>query len=146
LSCHTNSRGENLIVDFSVVIPADPHRVPEVVDDVTRILAANGWPEQRIMEIELALQEALTNAIRHGSQNDPTRQVQCVLQCRDTSCVMLTVRDSGQGFEAASVANPLAPENVLKPGGRGIFLINNLMDEVAYRDGGREVLMIKKRD
>ena len=45
MSCHTNSRGENLIVDFSVVIPADPHRVPEVVDDVTRILAANGWPE-----------------------------------------------------------------------------------------------------
>ena len=133
-------------MDFSVVIPADPQLVPAVVDDVTRILAANGWPEQRIMEIELALQEALTNAIRHGSQNDPTRQVQCVLKCHDTSCVMLTVRDSGQGFEAAAVANPLAPENVLKPGGRGIFLINNLMDEVAYRDGGREVHMIKKRD
>jgi serine/threonine-protein kinase RsbW len=133
-------------LDFTVVIPADPHHVPAIVDDVTRILTANGWPEQRIMEVELALQEALTNAIRHGSQNDPTRQVQCVLKCHDTSCVMLTVRDSGQGFEAARVANPLAPENVLKPGGRGIFLINNLMDEVAYGDGGREVRMMKRRD
>jgi serine/threonine-protein kinase RsbW len=133
-------------VNFSVVIPADPCRVPGVVEDVTRILAANGWPEQRIMEIELALQEALTNAIRHGSQSDPTRQVHCVLTRHDGTGVMLTVRDSGQGFESATVANPLAPENVLKPGGRGIFLINNLMDEVAYRDGGREVQMIKRRD
>jgi serine/threonine-protein kinase RsbW len=59
--------------------------------------------------------------------------------------VLIVVRDPGSGFECSDVANPLAPENVLKSSGRGIFLINQLMDEVDFRDGGREVQMRKRR-
>jgi serine/threonine-protein kinase RsbW len=71
--------------------------------------------------------------------------VQCVVTCDDDGDVLIVVRDPGSGFEASTVANPLAPENVLKPGGRGIFLINQLMDEVDFRDGGRELQMRKRR-
>lgn len=130
---------------FNMVIPADPKSIPLVTDGVMRLLEDKGWPEPRIMEVELALQEALANAIRHGCCNDPSRQVQCMVTCDAEGEVMFVVRDPGMGFETAAVANPLAPENVLKPSGRGIFLINNLMDEVTFADGGREVQMKKKR-
>ena len=59
---------------------------------------------------------------------------------------MIVVRDPGSGFDDRQVPHPLTPENILKPSGRGIFLINELMDEVAYADGGRELQMRKRRD
>jgi anti-sigma regulatory factor (Ser/Thr protein kinase) len=131
---------------FNMVIAADPRAIPPVVDGVTQMLQGRHWDDQKVMEVELALQEALTNAIRHGCGNDPSRFLQCCVAVQEPNEVTIVVRDPGSGFDAATVADPLAPENVLKPGGRGIFLINQLMDEVAYKDGGREVQMRKRRD
>ena len=131
---------------FNMTIPADPLAIPRVTDGVKHMLQEKKWPEERIMAVELALQEALANAIRHGCGNVASRQVQCVVTVDDKGELLVVVRDPGPGFEAASVANPLAPENMLKPGGRGIFLINQLMDEVDFRDGGREVQMRKRKD
>jgi anti-sigma regulatory factor (Ser/Thr protein kinase) len=131
---------------FNMVIAADPQAIPPVVDGVTQMLQGRHWDDQKVMEVELALQEALTNAIRHGCGNDPARYLQCCVAVQEPNEVTIVVRDPGSGFDAASVADPLAPENVLKPGGRGIFLINQLMDEVAFKDGGRELQMRKRRD
>jgi anti-sigma regulatory factor (Ser/Thr protein kinase) len=131
---------------FNMIIPADPMSIPRVTDGVKQMLQEKDWPEARIMAVELALQEALANAIRHGCGNVRSRQVQCVVTVDDKGELLVVVRDPGPGFEAASVANPLAPENMLKPGGRGIFLINQLMDEVDFRDGGREVQMRKRKE
>lgn len=130
---------------FNMTIPADPMKIPTVTDGVTQMLHDRRWSEDRIMSVELALQEALANAIRHGCAGDTSRHVQCVVTCDDVGDVVIVVRDPGTGFEASTIANPLAPENVLKPGGRGIFLINQLMDEVDFRDGGRELQMRKRR-
>jgi len=60
--------------------------------------------------------------------------------------VLIVVRDPGTGFDAKTVPDPLAGENVLKSSGRGIFLISQLMDEVAFGDGGRELRMKKKNE
>ena len=95
-------------------------------------------------EIELALQEALANAIRHGCQGDPTKFIQCVVTYDDAGDVLIVVRDPGPGFEVAGVPNPLEGTNVLKGSGRGIFLINQLMDEVRFAEGGRELHMRKR--
>ena len=132
--------------NFNMTIPADPLAIPRVTDGVKQMLLEKKWSEERIMAVELALQEALANAIRHGCGNISSRQVQCVVTVDDKGELLVVVRDPGPGFEAATVANPLAPENMLKPGGRGIFLINQLMDEVDFRDGGREVQMRKRKD
>ena len=131
---------------FNMTIPADPLKIPMVTDGVTQMLQDRHWSEDRVMSVELALQEALANAIRHGCAGDMSRYVQCVVTCDDDGDVMIVVRDPGSGFETSTVANPLSPENVLKPGGRGIFLINQLMDEVDFRDGGRELQMRKRRE
>jgi anti-sigma regulatory factor (Ser/Thr protein kinase) len=130
---------------FNMVVPADPQRIPTVTNGVTHILQDKRWPEQRVMEVELALQEALANAVRHGCRNDPTRQVQCVVTFDVEGEVVIVVRDPGSGFEPSKVANPLEGDNIFKPSGRGIFLINQLMDEVHFRDEGREVQMRKRR-
>jgi serine/threonine-protein kinase RsbW len=59
--------------------------------------------------------------------------------------VVMVVRDSGPGFDPSAIADPLDASNILKPSGRGVFLINELMDEVQFADGGREVQMRKKK-
>ncbi len=129
---------------FNMIIPAEPRAIPTVTDGVMQVLTDKKWPEERIMQVELALQEALANAIRHGCKGDTSRKVQCVVNCDIDGEVLIVVRDPGAGFDATTVPNPLAGENVLKSSGRGIFLINQLMDEVAFKDGGRELRMRKK--
>jgi anti-sigma regulatory factor (Ser/Thr protein kinase) len=131
---------------FDMTIPADPRAIPTLTDGVRQVLQDKGWPEDRTMEVELALQEALANAIRHGCKGDPSRQVQCVVHCEGKEEILVIVRDPGTGFDATAVPDPLRAENVLKASGRGIFLINQLMDEVEFNDGGRELLMRKRSD
>lgn len=130
---------------FTMTIPADPTAIPRITDGVTSVLAQKHWPEEQIMAIELALQEAVANAIRHGCRGDATKKLQCSVNIDAAGEVMITVRDPGPGFDPQSVADPLAPENMLKPSGRGIFLINGLMDDVEFADGGRELRMRKKK-
>ena len=128
---------------LNMTIPADARKIPTVTDGVMQVLQDKHWPEERIIQVELALQEALANAIRHGCQGDSSRKVQCVVTFDARGEILLVVRDPGTGFDATTVPDPLAEENVLKSSGRGIFLINQLMDEVAFRDGGRELQMKK---
>lgn len=131
--------------EFTMTIPADPSAIPAVIDGVNAVLTQKAWPEEQIMQIELALQEAIANGIRHGCRGDATKQVQVVVNVTAEGEILITVRDPGQGFDPSKVADPLAPENMLKPSGRGIFLINGLMDDVQLADGGRELQMKKRR-
>jgi anti-sigma regulatory factor (Ser/Thr protein kinase) len=131
--------------EFTMTIPADPAAIPAVIEGVNAMLTQKRWPEEQIMAIELALQEAIANGIRHGCGGDATKQVQCIVNITAEGEAIITVRDPGQGFDPSRVANPLAPENMLKPSGRGIFLINGLMDDVRYGDGGRELKMKKRK-
>jgi anti-sigma regulatory factor (Ser/Thr protein kinase) len=130
--------------EFNMVIPADPMRIVTVTDGVAELLRERGWPDADIMGVELAVQEAVANAIRHGCGEDPSKQIQCIVTCAEGGEITIVVRDPGAGFDTRRVTDPLAPENVLKTSGRGIFLINQLMDEVGFRDGGRELQMRKR--
>ena len=130
---------------FTMTIPAEPSAIPKVTDGVTHVLQEKGWPESDVMAVELALQEAVANAIRHGCRGDATQQLQCSVSVGETGEIVITVRDPGTGFDPSKVANPLDPGNLLKSSGRGIFLINGLMDEVQFADGGRELQMKKRK-
>jgi len=130
---------------FTMTIPAEPSAIPLVTDGVTHVLQEKGWPEADIMAVELALQEAVANAIRHGCHGDASQQLQCSVSVGEAGEVVITVRDPGSGFDPSKVADPLDPANLLKSSGRGIFLINGLMDEVRFADGGRELQMTKRK-
>ena len=130
---------------LNLTLPADPTAVPRIVDGVAAVLHEKGWAEEDMAAVELSLQEALANAIRHGCRNDPTQQVQCCVTVDTSGEIVVVVRDPGTGFDPATLPDPLASENLFKAGGRGVFLINALMDRVEYTDEGREVQMRKRK-
>lgn len=88
--------------------------------------------------IMIAVTEAVNNAIKHGSQNDSSKNVNLSLLV-DESTLKFRVEDQGRGFDYMHLPDPTAPENLEKPGGRGIFLMKHLADDVAFLDGGRIV-------
>jgi serine/threonine-protein kinase RsbW len=129
--------------EFDMTIPANPAAIRTVTEGVAEALRSKVGVFGREFEIELALQEALANAIRHGCQGDTTKSVRCCVTCQEDGGVRIVVRDPGRGFDVMGVANPLDGDNLLKADGRGIFLMNQLMDEVRFADDGREFHMRK---
>ena len=78
-------------------------------EGVRQLLESKGWTDEEMMPVEMALDEALANAIRHGCKDDATKQVQCVVTTDAKGEVVIVVRDPGPGFDAAKVPNPLEP-------------------------------------
>lgn len=130
---------------LNLTVAADPSAVPRIVEGVGAVLREKRWPEDDVIAVELSLQEAMANAIRHGCRNDKTQQVQCCVTVDESGEVFIVVRDPGRGFDVGAVPDPLASENLFKTSGRGVFLINALMDRVDYVDKGREVQMRKRK-
>jgi serine/threonine-protein kinase RsbW len=100
--------------------------------------------------ISVAIRESVINAIKHGNRNDSSKRVFVEFETASRENVpelSIRVRDQGEGFDPQMVADPLAPENLLKSSGRGIFLIRNFMDDVQLRrapEGGMEIRMLKR--
>jgi len=106
--------------------------------------------------VGVAIRESVINAIKHGNRNDPGKRVFVEFSigksagpaAEDPGTVLIVrVRDQGEGFDPESIADPLAPENLLKASGRGIFLIRSFMDDVQLQsvpEGGMEVRMVKR--
>jgi serine/threonine-protein kinase RsbW len=128
---------------LDIVIPGDPAVIRTVTDGVVQLLQDRLAVAGHEFDIELALQEALANAIRHGCHADPTESVECRVTYESTGDVLIVVRDPGPGFDFTRVPNPLEDANVLRASGRGLFLIRQLMDEVRFASGGREIQMRK---
>lgn len=90
--------------------------------------------------IMIAVTESVNNAIIHGNQNVKSKNVDLKLSIVDSS-IKFTVADEGKGFNVNDLPDPTSPENIQKPGGRGIFLMKNLCDEVTFSTDGNQVEM-----
>jgi serine/threonine-protein kinase RsbW len=120
-----------------------------VSDYVARSL---GMEEDVLQTVNLAIRESVINAVEHGNHRDASKCIFIEFAVGRSSSagvdeLRIRVRDQGEGFDPETVPDPLAPENLLKPSGRGIFLIRNFMDDVQIRrapEGGSEVYMIKR--
>jgi serine/threonine-protein kinase RsbW len=121
--------------------------VQVVSDHVTRSL---GFDEDASHWVSVAIRESVINAIKHGNRNDASKRVFVEFENAappGVPALSIRVRDQGEGFDPEILADPLAPENLLKSSGRGIFLIRNFMDEVRLArapEGGMEIRMIKR--
>jgi anti-sigma regulatory factor (Ser/Thr protein kinase) len=131
------------VCKLDVTISADPNAISGVVDGVMQIAREMKCAKGNEFQIELSLREALANAILHGCNNDPTKKVECCVACTESSDVVIVVRDPGEGFSPTAVPSPLAVENLHSDHGRGIYLINQLMDEVSFERNGAEIRMRK---
>ena len=107
-----------------------------------------GFDEDSMHWVGVAVRESVINAIKHGNQNDHSKLVHVEFtSSADAGELAVSIRDEGEGFDPQNIADPLAPENMLKSSGRGIFLMRNFMDDVELRrvpGGGMEVRMVKK--
>jgi serine/threonine-protein kinase RsbW len=105
------------------------------------------FDEETTEQVNLAIIEAGTNAIRHGNGNNPEKTALFRFLIQEDKLVVF-VKDSGTGFNPEEVGDPLSPENFMKPCGRGIFLMRALMDEVEYsvEEIGTEVRLVKYKE
>lgn len=96
--------------------------------------------------VDVAVREALANAIKHGNEQNPSKQVHVDLEV-EAEQVVIRVEDEGVGFDPAHLENPLAPENLLRPNGRGIFYMKSFMDDIQYGagPGGGTMVTLRKR-
>lgn len=135
---------EKLSLRVQVTLAADRKSVDPVVRHVMEAVrdmkCANGKEEA----IELALHEALANAVVHGAKEDPSKTVECIVACDEQRGILIIVRDPGEGFDPKTIPSCTMGENLYSNHGRGIFLINQLMDEVQFRKNGTEIHMVKR--
>ena len=109
-----------------------------------------GLDDDAVHWVGVAIRESVINAIKHGNQNDSGKRVFVDFETAIAGAapeLKIRVRDQGPGFDPEHVANPLAPENLLKASGRGIFLIRSFMDDVILQrapEGGMEIRMTKR--
>ncbi len=104
-----------------------------------------GFDEDARGGISMAVREAMINAVLHGNAYDPAKRVNLTFEQNGRELI-ITITDQGKGLDPAEVPDPLAPENLMKQSGRGIFLMRAFMDEVRFRkvDPGTEITLIKR--
>ena len=119
--------------------------VNKAEEEATKMAMKSGFDEDEAGRISMAVREATVNAVLHGNHYDPNKRVAVSFENTGSELV-ITIKDQGIGLEPENVPDPLAPENLLKQSGRGIFLIRAFMDEVRFRklDPGTEITLIKK--
>lgn len=126
-------------------LPSTVQAIEPTLRGVIQALAQLGCPDHVCSDVEVALREAMQNAVLHGNGANPRKRVRIECYEQSDGSLWLVVRDSGRGFNPARVADPTASENLFRETGRGILLIRHFMDEVQFRRGGREIHMRKKR-
>jgi len=129
-----------------LVLPSHIEAVADAAAAASEFARTCGLADDAAFGIDMAVREAITNAIVHGNKEDDSKKVELTLNCSQNA-VEIEVKDQGEGFDPGSVPDPTAPENILKTSGRGNFLIRNLMDEVDWSkraDGGTTVRMVKR--
>jgi serine/threonine-protein kinase RsbW len=123
-------------------LPSELRFVAETTEWLVELAALFSIVEMDDPHLAISLDEAITNAIRHGNKYDKQKTVYICAEI-SAEAARFTVRDEGDGFDPAALPNPLDPDNLLKPSGRGIFLMRQLMDEVKYNERGNEVTLTK---
>lgn len=123
-------------------MPSATRSIAPTVERVVTRLEEIGVLDGHRAAIEVALNEALANAVLHGNRHRVEKRVR--VSCyKQRDGILLVVRDSGEGFDPAAIPNPTDTHD-LSHSGRGIFLIRHFMDEVLFRNGGREIRMHKR--
>jgi serine/threonine-protein kinase RsbW len=135
---------DKLSLRVRVKLAADRQSVDPVVTQVMEAIRETKCVNGKEDAIELALQEALANAVVHGAKEDHTKIVECLVACDEQRGVLIIVRDPGEGFDPKAIPSCTMGENLYANHGRGIFLINQLMDEVKFRKNGTEIHMVKR--
>ena len=123
-------------------IPSDTAAGRVLLEELLDELRRQDWEEKDVFGVHLAVEEALVNAIKHGNQEDPAKQVMVQTHVSATA-VKIEVTDEGGGFDPEAVPDPTDDENLEAPSGRGLMLMKSFMSSVEFNDAGNHVAMTK---
>jgi serine/threonine-protein kinase RsbW len=129
-----------------LVLPSHIEAVAEAAAAAADFIKQCGLGEDAAFRVDMAIREAVTNAVVHGNREDETKEVEVTIS-RSPGELEIEVSDQGSGFDPAAVPDPTDPDNILKTSGRGIFLIRSFMDDVQWSmrpAGGTTLRMIKR--
>ncbi len=129
----------------SYTLDSSLETIDSAEEKATRIATELGFGDDEIMQISMAVREGAVNAVLHGNAYAPDKKVILAFE-RTGEELIITIRDQGPGMDLNKIPNPLAPENLLKTSGRGIFLMRSFMDVVEIRPSatGTELKLIKR--
>jgi serine/threonine-protein kinase RsbW len=129
------------------VLPSNLSTVEVVEAKATEYAEKAGFDEDTACQIAMISREAAANAVLHGNKKDPAKHVKARFTLTPDSLV-IQIADEGSGFNPSDVPDPLSPEGLLRPSGRGIFLMRAIMDEVNFRQlsPGTEITLVKHRN
>ncbi|MCY3552551.1 MAG: ATP-binding protein [Candidatus Poribacteria bacterium] len=130
---------------ITLTLPSSMQHVYLLDVVVTEILKETDFTEDIQEQINLAVIEAGTNAIKHGNKEDPNKKATLEFTLAEDKLAIL-IKDEGVGFTRKEVADPLDPENLLKSSGRGLFLMEACMDSVTYEANGTIIKMVKYKE
>lgn len=133
-----------LSLRFGETIPATLQAVEGVIRNIMALASEMKCGEGHFAEIELALREALANAVIHGNRQDPAKKVEVRCFCQPDRGMLLVVEDEGSGFDPKEVPDPTQAQRLFETHGRGLFLIRRTMDRVRFSRSGRRVTMVKR--
>lgn len=123
-------------------IPSDFKNVKEASQKVLQSLNGRELSDSFLLDVRLACEEAVINAIKHGNKTSPGKTVNISCDVKE-GAVVITVEDEGRGFDYQNLPNPTEEENVFKGCGRGLFLIHHAMDKVEFNSSGNKITMTK---
>ena len=129
---------------FEVVIPSDYEAGQAVVERIVAVVACAGFLTRDVFGIRLSVDEAVTNAIKHGNKLSPDKTVRIGFQLNDR-VVRIEIEDQGSGFCPGNVPDPTAEENLERPCGRGLMLMREFMTRIEYSTKGNAVVLEKNR-
>jgi serine/threonine-protein kinase RsbW len=131
-------------VEVRQSLPSKVAAISPFADQLMRFILMFRTADGSETDIEMALHEALANAVIHGNDENSGKRVYVECRCYMDGEVSITVRDEGRGFDCNAIPNPTFRENLLFTYGRGIYLMKTLMDEGSFEEGGSLVMMRKK--
>lgn len=126
-------------------IPSTTEASSVLAGRLVDVMAQWEWPSSELFRVQLAFQEAVVNAIRHGNRCDATKTVEVQIEVAE-QWVRMVITDQGHGFDPAAVPDPRDPSLLEVPGGRGVLLIRELMTQVQYNDRGNQITMLRHRE
>jgi serine/threonine-protein kinase RsbW len=119
-------------------IDSETVKLVEVEEFIENVFVNYGLPLNDFHNCVLCVKEAVTNSIIHGNKMDRNKKV-CIKAYRCNKYLYFKIIDEGEGFDISCVTNPTEPENILQEGGRGLFIIKNLSDEISFKDNGKVI-------
>ncbi|MCS6873162.1 MAG: ATP-binding protein [Pyrinomonadaceae bacterium] len=140
-----NQKGCEAAEKIEFIFPSSISVIHWIVDYLTERVEKMNLIDPKKSNLFVALDEALANAVKHGNKFDTKKLISLTAHISPEQADFV-IEDEGEGFDATAVSDPTSKENIMKPGGRGILIMKNVMDEVTYNPKGNRLRMIKRQE